>query len=367
MYNMSPPPLFNDNPENINHHILPEMADETDGITTQFNIWNGQEHNLHDLGDCMIDDNACSAGKDDPLVSYNQCFDFSGTEYAQHRPLQKTFAQQLCSGFETTAVPMHESRASVSSALAGSFSHAHHAQFKRIPLTERTYASVFAASLAPTAFAEHNAMQDAWNEAGANIFTAPAFDSQHAQINRHMRTFRSPSVEVNGYANFFNAPSVEPGALTPLLQPQRAKPASLTPALQPPSAKVGMDTNVPEHAPAGEKFPIHSFREEIIDGRRWPLRIISKTITYDSISYMVSKGQMSEFRYTERELEALTFVALSRYCVIESDNETLAHFCKKTDTCMDTVMSLNARLKGIDRATKRSKFKANTYIAVGDI
>ena len=367
MYNMSPSDLFNDNPENINHHFLPEMADGADGIMTQFNLGNGQEHNLHNLGRCMIDDNACSAGKDDPLVSYNQCFNLPATEYAQHRPLQKTFAQQLCSGFETTAMPMHESRASVSSALAGSFSHAHYAQFKCIPLTERTYASAFAASLAPTAFAEQNAMQAAWNEAGANIFTAPAFDSQHAQINRNMRIFRSPSVEVGGYANFFNAPSVEPSASTPLLQPQRANPASLTPALQPPSAKVGMDTNVPEHAPAGEKFPIHSFREEIIDGRRWPLRIISKTITYDSISYMVSKGQMSEFRYTERELETLTFPALSRYCVIESGNETLAHFCKKTDTCMDTVMSLNARLKGIDRATKRSKFKANTYLAVGDI
>jgi len=210
-------------------------------------------------------------------------------------------------------------------------------------------------------------MQSTWNEGSANMFTAPAFNSQHAQIHGNPRFLRSPSVEVGGYANFFKSPSVEPSPVTPFLHPQGAKATSLTPALQPPSGQVGMDTNVLQHAPADEKFPIHSFREEMIDGRRWPLRIISKTITHDTISYMVSKGQTNEFSYTEQELQTLTFPALSRYCVIESDNETLAHFCKKTNTFMDTVMSLNARLKGIDRATKRSKFKANTYLAVGDI
>ena len=92
------------------------------------------------------------------------------------------------------------------------------------------------------------------------------------------------------------------------------------------------------------------------------LRIISKTSTRFNLVHG-SKGVMSE-SIPEQELQTLVSSAV-RYCVIESDNETLAHFAK-ADSCMDTVISLNARLKGIDE-TKRSKFKANTYLIVGDI
>ena len=114
-------------------------------------------------------------------------------------------------------------------------------------------------------------------------------------------------------------------------------------------------------------FEIHDFREEIIDGERWPLRIVSKTITGDSVFYMVSKGQKNEFKYTAEELYGETFTPTKRYYTTLQDNETAAHICVSQKIKMEDLIHHNKRLRGIKRLKKRSKFKMDTHVAISDI
>lgn len=114
-------------------------------------------------------------------------------------------------------------------------------------------------------------------------------------------------------------------------------------------------------------FEVHDFREEIIDGCRWPLRIVSKTITGDSVFYMVSKGQKNEFKYTEEELYTDTFTPIKRYYTTLQDNETAAHICVAHKIKMEDLVHHNKRLRGIKRLKKRSKFKLDTHVAISDI
>ena len=127
----------------------------------------------------MIDDNACSAERT-ILWFLQPVFDFRPRNMHSIALYKDLLAIMLA---PTTAMPMHESRPFRPHSRI--LSHAHHAQFKHIPLTEQTYASAFAASLAQTAFAEHNAMQLPGMKQ-CKYFHGHRVRLQHARINRHM-------------------------------------------------------------------------------------------------------------------------------------------------------------------------------------
>ena len=118
---------------------------------------------------------------------------------------------------------------------------------------------------------------------------------------------------------------------------------------------------------AKDNIGILEFREQIIDGGRWPIRVISKTITHDSVSYMLCKGQDLYFQYSEEEVLTQTLKGTSIYYATSKPTETIAQVCKNNKITQEELVARNLRLNGIERLGKKAKFKANTYLNVGDI
>ena len=116
-----------------------------------------------------------------------------------------------------------------------------------------------------------------------------------------------------------------------------------------------------------DNIGILEFREQIIDARRWPIRVISKTITHDSVSYMLCKGQDLYFQYSEEEVLTQTLKSTSIYYATSKTTETIAQVCKKNNITQEELVARNSRLNGIERLGKKAKFKTNTYLNVGDI
>ena len=137
---------------------------------------------------------------------------------------------------------------------------------------------------------------------------------------------------------------------------------------------VGFDNTVPganllqqTKLTAKDDIGILEFREQIIDGRRWPIRVISKTITHDSVSYILCKGQDLYFQYSEDEVLTQTLKSTSIYYATSKNTETIAQVCKNDHITLEELVARNLRLDGIERMGKKAKFKGNTYLNVGDI
>lgn len=114
------------------------------------------------------------------------------------------------------------------------------------------------------------------------------------------------------------------------------------------------------------EYEILSFREEILQGQRWPLRITSKTSTDRGTHYNMSKGGDLAFTFSLQELEAETVESTSVYYATTEKNETARSVRKRNFLTLAELRRRNSRLDKIEKLGERSKFKKNTFLNVGD-
>ena len=173
-----------------------------------------------------------------------------------------------------------------------------------------------------------------------------------AQIGTEQPAFAQPLVaQIGTEQPAFAQPLVAQMGIT-----QRSKPAIAQTKMKQNGLEAGVDD-----------ITILNFREEIIAGCRWPLRVISKTITQHGVVYQMCKGQDLLFDYTEEELLTLTHKSTSVYYATEKDSETIQSVCKHSAVEFDEIIHRNSRLDKIERLGKRTKFKRNTYINIKDV
>jgi len=120
------------------------------------------------------------------------------------------------------------------------------------------------------------------------------------------------------------------------------------------------------HVDQKQEYEMLSFREEIIDGRRWPLRITSKMSTDRETHYNISKGGNLTFTFSSQELEAETVESTSVYYATTEKNETARSVRRKHSLTLAELQRRNSRLDKIEKVGERSKFKKNTFLNVGD-
>ena len=120
------------------------------------------------------------------------------------------------------------------------------------------------------------------------------------------------------------------------------------------------------HVDQKQEYEMLSFREEIIDGRRWPLHITSKLSTDRGTLYNMSKGGDLTFTFSLRELEAETVESTSVYYATTEKNETARSVRRKHSLTLAELQRRNSRLDKIEKLGERSKFKKNTFLNVGD-
>ena len=120
------------------------------------------------------------------------------------------------------------------------------------------------------------------------------------------------------------------------------------------------------HVDQEQEYEILSFREEIIQEKRWPLRITSKLSTDRGTLYNMSKGGDLTFTFSLQELEAETVESTSVYYATTEKNETARSVRKRHSLTLAELRRRNSRLDKIEKLGERSKFKKNTFLNVGD-
>ena len=213
--------------------------------------------------------------------------------------------------------------------------------------------------------------------ASGNLFCAEASDAAPGILPPDpLRVAASHGLDMRHNAasgNLFcaGASHAAPGILPP--DPLRAAASSAQKVLSSSTAPLSLaktgcleTQETKTHVDQEQEYEILSFREEIIQGKRWPLCIISNLITDRGTLYNMSKGGDLTFTFSLQELEADTVESTSVYYTTTKKNETARSVMKRHSLTLEELRRRNSRLDKIEKLGERSKFKKNTFLNVGD-
>ena len=157
-------------------------------------------------------------------------------------------------------------------------------------------------------------------------------------------------------------PPITPIAPSPIVQARN----TYQPALR-------ADAALPEHGDAHDsavEFPLYTYREEIIKGRRWPLYVKHINGSGESATLVLSKGHhsdyhgRSEFQFTVDEVRRLTLPSTSTYYTTVRASESVAEIARKHGLSARDLVNMNLRLENISVS---SKLKVGTHLCVAGI
>ena len=180
--------------------------------------------------------------------------------------------------------------------------------------------------------------------------------------------FRAPQLPHSGLTPTPPITPVTQSPIVPSLLPRRADDTLPLSSLAERWRRVDAEHDIDDN-PATE-FPVNTYREEIIKGRRWPLLIKKIHGSDSSASLVLSKGHYSdyagcsEFTYTVNEVRDLTLPITSVYYTTTRASESVAEIARKHQLTARDLVNMNLRLENISVS---SKFRVGTHLCVAGV
>ena len=175
------------------------------------------------------------------------------------------------------------------------------------------------------------------------------------------------------YSVLTPTPPITPIMPSPIVQPRNANPPMHAPPALHTEDWHCLDAMLPEPGDAnyhGREFPLYSYREELIKGRRWPLYVKQVNGSGASGTMILNKGHhsdyhgRSEFTFTVSEARRLTLPSTSLYYTTTRASESVAGIARKHRLSARDLVNMNLRLENISVS---SKFKVGTHLCVASI